>query len=329
MQKLLIILLQVLVLFPLLFGASSLNAQEPQGLRTGDAHVDALLGKMSLEEKIALLHGTDEPSATFQGQAGYIPGVPRLGIPGLRLADGPPGVLTRVPATAPTATMDVAATFDLQIAEQNGELIGCEARSRGIDIVLQPFINIDRDFAFGRGYNTFGEDPFLTAEIGAAEGKGIQREDVMAQTKHYIAYESEGGNIYVDDQTLHEVYLAPFTAASDAGVSSIMCSYNKVNGIAACGNKETLTTILKNQIGFKGFVTSDWGATHATDFINAGLDMEMPGPLRYLTTGPLYFALDFPQPATKPAGAQTEPSATANRRSSWPSTICAFITRNR
>ncbi len=142
---------------------------------------------------------------------------------------------------------------------------------------LQPFVNIDRDLEFGRGYNTFGEDPFLTSVMGAAEIKGIQSQHVMAQVKHYVAYDSDSGNMFVDDQTLHEVYVAPFDAAVKAGVSSIMCSYNRVNGTFACGNKDTLTTILRDQIGFKGFVTSDWGALHAVNFINAGLDMEMPG----------------------------------------------------
>ena len=99
----------------------------------------------------------------------------------------------------------------------------------------------------------------------------------MAQVKHYVAYDSNSGNIFVDDQTLHEVYVAPFDAAVKAGVSSIMCSYNRVNGTFACGNPDTLTKILRDQIGFKGFVTSDWGAVHAVNFINAGLDMEMPG----------------------------------------------------
>ena len=141
---------------------------------------------------------------------------------------------------------------------------------------LQPFVNIDRDLEFGRGYNTFGEDPYLTGVMGAAEIKGIQSQHVMAQVKHYVGYDSDNGNTYIDDQTLHEVYVAPFDAAVKAGVSSIMCSYNKLNGTFACGNNDTLTKILREEIGFKGFVTSDWGAVHAVNFINAGLDMEMP-----------------------------------------------------
>lgn len=244
---------------------------------TGDARVDKLLSEMTLNEKLTLIHGTQEDPKVYQGQAGYLAGVPRLGIPGLRFADGPPGVLTRVPSEAETATMGVAATFSMKDAEENGLVIGREDRANGIDVSLQPFVNIDRDLEFGRGYNTFGEDPYLTSVIGAAEIRGIQSQHEMAQVKHFVAYDSNSGNIFVDDQTLHEVYVAPFDAAVQAGVSSIMCSYNRVNGTFACGNKDTLTTILRDQIGFKGFVTSDWGAVHAVSFINAGLDMEMPG----------------------------------------------------
>ena len=245
---------------------------------TGDARVDKLLSQMTLQEKLTLIHGTHEDPAVYQAQAGYLGGVPRLGIPGLRFADGPPGVLTRHPSQGETATMGVAATFSRKDAQDNGIVIGREARALGIDVPLQPFVNIDRDLQFGRGYNTFGEDPFLTSEMGVAEVQGIQSQHVMAQIKHYVAYDSESSNIFVDDQTLHEIYVAPFEAAiRRAGVSSIMCSYNRVNGAFACGNESTLTKILRDQIGFKGFVTSDWGAVHAVNFLNAGLDMEMPG----------------------------------------------------
>ena len=244
---------------------------------TGDPRVDKILSQMTLDEKLTLIHGTKEDPAVYQGQAGYLAGIPRLGIPGLRFADGPPGVLTRHPSQGETATMGVAATFSPHAAEANGVVIGREARSLGIDVALQPFVNIDRDLEFGRGYNTFGEDPYLTSRMGVAEIRGIQSQHVMAQIKHYVAYDSNSGNIFVDDQTLHEVYVAPFDAAVKAGVSSIMCSYNRVNGTFACGNESTLTKILRDEIGFKGFVTSDWGAVHAVNFINAGLDMEMPG----------------------------------------------------
>jgi beta-glucosidase len=257
--------------------ASTMAFAQSVPVVTGDARVDKLLSQMTLNEKLTLIHGTQEDPAVYQGQAGYLAGIPRLGIPGLRFADGPPGVLTRHPSQSETATMGVAATFSRKTAEDNGLVIGREDRALGIDVSLQPFVNIDRDLEFARAYNTFGEDPFLTGEIGAVEIKGIQSQHVMAQVKHFVGYDSDGSSTYIDDQTLHEVYVAPFDAAIRAGVSSIMCSYNRLNGTFACGNDSTLTKILRDEIGFKGFVTSDWGAVHAVNFINAGLDMEMPG----------------------------------------------------
>ncbi len=259
-----------------LAGSAALAQSVP--VVTGDARVDKLLSQMTLEEKLQLIDGTQESPAVYQGQAGYIASIPRLGIPGLRFADGPPGVLTRVPAQGETATMGVAATFSVKDAQDNGLVIGREDRALGIDVSLQPFVNLARDLDFGRAYNTFGEDPFLTSEMGVAEVKGIQSQHVMAQIKHYVGYDSDATNIFIDDQTLHEVYIAPFEAAiRRADVSSIMCSYNRLNGAFACGNEKTLTKVLRDELGFKGFVTSDWGAVHAVDFINASLDMEMPG----------------------------------------------------
>ena len=267
---------------------------------TGNARVDKLLSEMTLEEKMALLRGDSEPPATNQGQAGYLTGVPRLGIPPIRMSDGPPGVLTRQASQAETATMGLAATFSVKDAEDNGIVIGREAKSLGIDVVLEPFINVDRDITFERGYNTYGEDPVLTGLMGAGLVRGVQGQGVMAQAKHYVAYDTDASNVFVDPQTLHEIYVAPFVDAVNAGVSSIMCSYNKLNGTYACGNKESLIDILRKEVGFRGFVTSDWGATHAPSFINNGLDMEMPGP------GPKdspmygfffsYFTTEKPQP---------------------------------
>ena len=253
-------------------------AQSAVPVVTGNARVDKLLSQMTLEEKTALIRGAREDPATDQGQAGYLTGVPRLGIPPIRMSDGPPGVLTRLPSQAETATMGLAATFSVKDAEDNGAVIGREAKSLGIDVVLEPFINIDRDITFERGYNTYGEDPVLTGAMGAELIRGVQKQGVMAQAKHYVAYDSNASNILVDPQALREIYVAPFVDAVNAGVSSIMCSYNKLNGTYACGNREALIDILRNELGFKGFVTSDWGATHAASFINNGLDMEMPGP---------------------------------------------------
>lgn len=249
----------------------------PLPAAVADARALRLLGQMTLEEKISMIRGTQEAAATDQGVAGYLPGVPRLGIPPMRLADGPPGILTRLPSVAPTATMGLAATFSRDAARENGVVVALEAQRLGVDVALEPFINILRDVSFGRGWNTYGEDPLLTSVMGAEQIRGIQGQGVMAQAKHYLGYDMTGYKTVVDAQTLHEVYLAPFAAAVDAGVASIMCSYNWINGQFACGNKNLLDDILRGELGFKGFVTSDWAATHKPEDINSGLDMEMPG----------------------------------------------------
>ncbi len=293
----------VLAFAALALGASLALAQSVPVV-TGDARVDKLLSQLTLEEKITLIHGAGEDPAVYQGQAGYLAGIPRLGIPGLRFADGPPGVLTRHPSQGETATMGVAATFSRKAAEDNGLVIGREDRALGIDVSLQPFVNIDRDLEFERGFNTFGEDPFLSGEMAVGEVKGIQSQHVMSQIKHFVGYDSEGGATVIDDQTLHEVYVAPFEAAiRRADVSSIMCSYNRINGTFACGNQSTLTKILRDEIGFKGFVTSDWGAVHGVNFINAGLDMEMPGLIPGMGGMIPSFFDTMPAPPPPPANA--------------------------
>jgi len=307
------------LLAALLVCALGARAQATVPVVTGETRVDQLLSRMTLDEKIQLLHGTGDDALTGPGQAGYLQGIPHLGIPSLRLADGPPGVLTRIPAEAPTSTMGLAATFSLQDAHANGRAVADEARDRNIDVVLQPFINMDRDFRWGRGYNTYGEDPLLTGLMGADFIKGVQGQGIMSQAKHYVAYDTDAPFVKVDLQALHEIYVAPFVYAVNAGVSSIMCSYAKVNGTYSCGDNSTLNGILKGELGFKGFVTSDWGATHGTDFINYGLDMEMPGPLPVSWNGPSFFVNNPPRepdpggpndgPALTAAGLPEEPAA--------------------
>jgi beta-glucosidase len=261
-----------LVALAVLSAAAPADAVAPV---TGNARVDGLLARMTLDEKRALTHDGREDPRLYQGQAGYIAGAPRLGVPGLRLADGPPGVLTRRPSQAETATMGVAATFDVRLARLNGVVIGREARALGVDVALQPYVNIDRDLTFKRAYNTFGEDPLLTSLIGAAEIQGIQSMGVMAMAKHFIGFDTAATDVWIDEQALHEIYLPPFEAAVRAGVAGVMCAYNHVNGPYACGSTSTLTAILRQELGFRGFVTSDWGATHSALFMNAGLDVEM------------------------------------------------------
>ena len=252
------------------------QAAPPVPVVTGNARVDKLLSQMTLEEKIALLHGGTEASPSGVGQAGTWPGLPRLGIPSLRLTDGPPGISINIWSTGMTSTMGLAATWSRDDAKRNGVVIGRDARALGQDVVLQPFVNMVRDFEFGRAYNTFGEDPFLTGQMAVAQVQGTQGEGVMSQAKHFIGYDG-GNDVYIDPQTLREIYIAPFVELANAGVSSIMCSYNKINGLQACDNNEIQNTIFRGEDGFRGFNTSDWGATHGTMNIANGLDMEMPG----------------------------------------------------
>jgi beta-glucosidase len=245
-------------------------------LMTGNARVDELISKMTLEEKVSMIHGAPEPAETSQGQAGYIPGVPRLGIPPVRLTDGPHGVVVKSPSTGMVGTIGLAATWSRKDAREHGEAIGRDARLLGQDVVLEPFVNLWRDITYMRGSNTYGEDPYLVGQIGVGMVKGIQSQNVMAQVKHYIANDA-GENVYLDDQTLHELYLAPFATAADAGAASMMCAYNKVNGTYICGNCDANNHILRDEMKYEGFMTSDWGATHGTEFINCGEDLEMPG----------------------------------------------------
>lgn len=256
---------------------STLSTAAPVRQQAGLARVEAVLNKMTLDEKFNLIRGMTEDERTNQGQAGYLPGVPRLGVPALRLADGPPGILTRKASIIPTSTMGLAATFSHQDAYDNGRVIGEEAKRLGIDVALEPFINMFRDSGFRRGWNTYGEDPMLTGSMGAQLIRGIQDQGVMAQAKHLVGYDMTGFDVTIPEQALHEVYLAPFQDAIDAGVASIMCSYNKVNGEFACGNDNLLEHVLREQMGFKGFVTSDWGGVHSAQYIKRGMDMEMPG----------------------------------------------------
>ncbi len=260
----------------LLCAAALLSQSANPQVITGNARVDRLLSQMTLEEKINLLHGGAEEQPSGVGQAGTWPGLPRLGIPSLRFTDGPPGISVQIWSTGMTSTMGLAATWSREDARNNGVVIAQDAKALGQDVVLQPFVNIVRDFAFGRAHNTFGEDPYLSGQLGAAQIRGSQGEGIMSQVKHFVGYDG-ANDVIIDPQTLREIYLAPFVHAANAGVSSFMCSYNRINGPYSCGNGEIQNKIFRDEDGFQGFNTSDWGGTHSTLFINEGLDLEMPG----------------------------------------------------
>ena len=238
------------------------------------AKVQALVRRMTLEEKISLVHGARDPKEL--GQAGYWPGLPRLGIPALRLADGPAAINVNRDGTGMPAPVGLAATFNAQAARLFGVVMGRDAGALQQDILLAPHVNIVRDPLFRRNHTTFGEDPLLNARLGAAEVSGIESQGVMAQVKHFAGYNGSD-SVIIDERTLHENYLPPFEAAVKAGAASVMCSYNRINGRAACENADLENGVLRGQWGFTGFVTSDWGAARSPLAMIDGADLEMPG----------------------------------------------------
>ncbi|MFF7471942.1 glycoside hydrolase family 3 N-terminal domain-containing protein [Streptomyces sp. NPDC008092] len=241
--------------------------------------VEGLLARLTLDEKISLLHGADDPGSL--GQAGYVPGVPRLNIPPLRLADGPAGVRITEHATALPAPVLLASAFDPELARRYGRVIGREGRALGQDVLLSPMVNLIRTPYAGRNFETFSEDPLLASDLVAAEIRGIQGEGLIATVKHFALNNQEQDRNSIDvragEQTMHELELRGFEAAVGAGTGAVMGSYNKVNGTFACENKTLLTDVLRDQWGFAGWVMTDWFAAHSTAAaLTAGLDMEMP-----------------------------------------------------
>jgi beta-glucosidase len=245
-----------------------------------DGRVDQLLSRMTLDEKIGELHG-DNSSA----YAGTVPAVPRLCIPKLTLDDSPAGVghqmtgVTQLPA--PVAD---AATWDAGLARQYGKVVGSEQWGKGDDVDLGPTVNIVRDPRWGRAFETYGEDPYLAGQIGVADVDGIQSTGEMAQLKHWAVYNQEANRNNSDDDAIidqrveQEIYLSQFeTIVKQAHPASMMCSYSFINGQPACQDPYIMKQVLRDQWGYQGFVTSDWGATHSTvASADARLNMEMP-----------------------------------------------------
>ncbi|WP_414497696.1 beta-glucosidase family protein [Streptomyces sp. CRN 30] len=248
------------------------------------ARVERLLARLTLAEKVSLLHGAPDPAPL--GQAGHVPGVPRLGVPALRLADGPAGVRVTAHATALPAPVLLASAFAPDLARRYGQVIGREGRALGQDVLLSPMVNLIRTPYAGRNFETFAEDPLLSADLVAAEIAGIQGEGLIATVKHFALNNQEKDretvDVRVDERTLHEVYLPAFEAAVDAGTGAVMAAYNKVGGTHAGEHTALLTGVLRERWGFDGPVMSDWSATHSTAAaLAAGLDLEMPDGKHY------------------------------------------------
>ena len=206
--------------------------------------------------------------------------VPRLGLPGIRFSDGPRGVVMGR-STAFPVTMARAATWDPDLEERVGLAMGLEARAQGANYSGAVCVNLLRHPAWGRAQECYGEDPVLTGRMGASLTRGLRR-NVMACVKHFALNSIENArftvDVEVDEHALHEVYLPHFRAVVDAGAESVMSAYNAVNGAFCDQNVVLLTSILRDEWGFTGFVTSDWvwGTHDAVSSLMAGLDVEMP-----------------------------------------------------
>lgn len=241
-----------------------------------------LLAQLNLTEKISFLTGVNGY------YAGNIPAIPRLKIPSMAMEDGPQGVADDLRnVTNFPSELAVTASWDRELVREYGEKLGEEQRNKGTNVHLGPMVNIARVPTGGRNFEGMGEDPYLASELVKQYIDGIQSNKIIACVKHFVANEQEtermNGNSQVDERTLHEIYYPAFVSAVvDANVGSVMCSYNKINGTYACENDRTLNYELRTRMGFKGFVVSDWGATHSTyDSFKNGLDQEMPNEVYY------------------------------------------------
>ena len=276
------------ILCALLFAVGTTRAQErpvyQDASRSVEERVEDALSRMTLREKIAMLHAQSKFSS---------PGVPRLGIPEIWTTDGPHGIRPEVlwdewnqagwsndSCTAFPALTCLAATWNPDMAALYGRSIGEEARYRKKDMLLGPGVNIYRTPLNGRNFEYMGEDPYLAARMVVPYVQGVQQNGVAACVKHYALNNQElnrhSTNVIVDDRALYEIYLPAFKAAvEEGGAWAIMGSYNLYKNQHGCHNSYLLNDILKGEWGFDGVVVSDWGGTHDTaEAVRNGLDME-------------------------------------------------------
>jgi beta-glucosidase len=264
-----------------------------------DQRAAMVLKEMTLDEKITLLHGTGmedlspiSPLAIHSnGGAGYVVGVPRLGIPAIQMSDAAYGVRQSGEngrySTALPADVAQAASWDLDAAYEYGALIGRELRAQGYNMSLGGGVNLAREPRCGRTFEYMGEDPILAGKMVAAVIKGTQAQHVIGDLKHFAINDQESGrnalNVNIDRRAARESDLLAFEIAiEEADPAAVMCSYNRINGDYACENRYLLGDLLKKDWKFKGFVLSDWGAAHSTAKASAaGLDHEEPGWIFY------------------------------------------------
>jgi len=258
----------VIILF-CLCGFSQSPASSPQI----EQRINSILGQMTTEEKIDLLGGVDD----F-----YTRGVPRLGVPRFKMADGPLGVRNYGPSTTMAGGIALAATWNPNLAESVGIEIGRDARARGVHFLLAPGVNIYRAPMNGRNFEYFGEDPFLASRIAVAYINGVQSQGVSATVKHFMGNNSEfdrhNTDSVIDERAMREIYMPVFEAAvREAHIGAIMDSYNLTNGMHMTQNGYLNNDVVKKEWGFNGIVMSDWTSTYdAIGAANGGLDLEMP-----------------------------------------------------
>ena len=242
-------------------------------------NVNKLIQDLTLREKISLMSGFN---------SWYTNKIDRLGIPSIKMSDGPNGVRGdsnsgKSSACFPCA-ISIGSTWDMDLINQLGIALGEEAKVKDVDVLLGPTINIHRHPLGGRHFESFSEDPFLTGKIATEYVKGVQSQDVAACLKHFIGndteYERHLVSSNIDEKTLREIYLLPFEMGIKEGNAQVvMSAYNKLNNIYCSSHKELLIDILKDEWGFDGYVVSDWGAALETEEnAKGGLDLEMPGP---------------------------------------------------
>ena len=252
-----------------------------------DTRIKDLIEKMTLEEKISMLAGAD---------LWHTAAIERLGIPAIKMTDGPHGnrtidnddPLRRLPATCYPTGVSMGASWNPDLIHRLGRALAEETKSKGCDILLGPCINIQRSPLAGRNFESFSEDPYLVSRIAVAYVGGVQSRGIGASVKHFACNNSEFERFTMSselsERALREIYLPGFKATvQECQPWTVMSSYNKINGTWAAENKYLLTDILKEEWGFEGFVVSDWWGTNSTvPSANAGLDLEMPGPAVFL-----------------------------------------------
>jgi beta-glucosidase len=263
--------------------ADKVPRQAPSGAAAWEAahsSAAAAVAKMSQQDKINMVTGVGWDKGPCVGNTNPINSI---NYPQLCLQDGPLGIRFGTGTTAFTPGVQAASTWDRELIRQRGEYLGAEAKGCGIHVLLGPVAGaLGKIPQGGRNWEGFGADPYLAGIAMAETTEGIQSQGVQACAKHYLVNEQELNretmSSNVDDRTMHELYLWPFADSVHSNVASVMCSYNKINGSWACENDHANNGLLKKELGFRGFVVSDWNAQHTTDgSANYGMDMTMPG----------------------------------------------------